>query len=67
MKTCTFAPECIGPQVNLAEDVEVKGMDAFLEQRERARKIQDDKREREEKVFFKNLKELDPDQHYTIP
>ena len=67
MKSCTFKPESIATNVNINEEVEVKGLDTFFEQRDRARRIEEERREREEKVFFTNLKELNPDQHYTVP
>ena len=67
MKACTFTPEVVNTNIMFSEHTEVKGLDIFLENQEKARRIADEKKEREDKVFFKNLKELDPDQHYTIP
>ena len=71
VKDCTFRPK-INQKENRAPSVkgviEVKGLEKFLEHKERKKKIEQERKEREEKIFNleKNYKFENHETH-TIP
>lgn len=68
MRPCTFKPSQQISRISIDHHVEVKGVDRFMELKEIAKRIEDEKKEREEKVFKLNPSyNPNPDQPYTVP
>ncbi|CAG9322429.1 unnamed protein product [Blepharisma stoltei] len=66
MRPCTFKPTPNIGRISIDTPVEVKGMDRFMELKEIQKRIENEKKEREEKVFMKNP-QRSIDAPYTVP
>lgn len=66
LKGCAFKPVLIEKPVQPSGPVVVNGMGRYLELKEIAKRQEAELKEREEKVFFRNVKH-DPDHLYTVP
>mmetsp|Transcript_28557 Transcript_28557/g.50753 ORF Transcript_28557/g.50753 Transcript_28557/m.50753 type:complete len:779 (+) Transcript_28557:58-2394(+) len=66
LKDCRFRPQVKEKTASSNGPVVVNGLSRYLELRDLARRQEEEKREREEKVFMKNVKH-DPYHVYTVP
>ncbi len=66
LRACTFRPEANLARIDHDKQVQIRGLERFLELKELAKKQEEERKEREEKVFRLNPKQ-DPEQHYTVP
>ncbi|CAG9333463.1 unnamed protein product [Blepharisma stoltei] len=66
LKDCTFKPQINTPKPQTAKPIVVSGLDRFLELKELKKRYDEEKKEREEKVFgLKNKNNWD--HYYTVP